>query len=84
MIETFIEYAPIILVVFGFAVSYRLFVTPNQLAEQKTELFKYIAEHYVSHNTYFENNKTVQEQLSQIHQDISDIKNLLIQRGGGN
>ena len=81
--EIFIEYAPIILVVIGFATAYKVFVTPGQLSELKTELYRYIAEHYVSYNTYLENNKSLQEQLSLIHQDINDVKNLLIQRRGG-
>ena len=80
--EIFIEYAPIILVVIGFATAYKVFVTPGQLSELKTQLIEYIAEHYVSDKTYRENHRNLQEQLSLIHQDINDVKNLLIQRKG--
>ena len=81
--ETFIEYAPIILVVIGFATAYKVFVTPGQLSELKTQLIEYIAEHYVSDKTYRENHRNLQEQLALIHQDINDVKNLLIQKRGG-
>ncbi len=82
--EIFIEYAPIILVVIGFAAAYKVFVTPGQLSELKTQLIEYIAEHYVSDKTYRENHRNLQEQLALIHQDINDVKNLLIQKGVGN
>lgn len=81
--EIFIEYAPIILVVIGFATAYKVFVTPGQLSELKTQLIEYIAEHYVSDKTYRENHRNLQEQLALIHQDINDVKNLLIQKRGG-
>lgn len=83
MMEIFIEYAPIILVVIGFATAYKVFVTPGQLSELKTQLIEYIAEHYVSDKTYRENHRNLQEQLALIHQDINDVKNLLIQKRGG-
>ena len=83
MMKIFIEYAPIILVVIGFATAYKVFVTPGQLSELKTQLIEYIAEHYVSDKTYRENHRNLQEQLALIHQDINDVKNLLIQKRGG-
>ena len=66
----------------GFFVAYKVFVTPEQLSAMKSELIEYIAEHYVSDKTYRENHRNLQEQLSLIHQDINDVKNLLIQRKG--
>lgn len=80
--EKFIEYAPIIIVVMGFFVAYKVFVTPEQLSTVKSALIEYMAEHYVSDKTYRENHRNLQEQLSLIHQDINDVKNLLIQRKG--
>ena len=80
--DKFIEYAPIIIVVMGFFVAYKVFVTPEQLSAMKSELIEYIAEHYVSDKTYRENHRNLQEQLSLIHQDINDVKNLVIQRKG--
>ena len=80
--EKFIGYAPIIIVVMGFFVAYKVFVTPEQLSAVKSALIEYMAEHYVSDKTYRENHRNLQEQLSLIHQDINDVKNLLIQRKG--
>lgn len=80
--DKFIEYAPIIIVVMGFFVAYKVFVTPAQLEALKSTLVEYMAEHYVSDKTYRENHRNLQEQLALIHQDINDVKNLLIQRRG--
>lgn len=77
----FLEYAPVILVVMGFFVAYKIFVTPEELSNIKSELIEYIADHYVSDKTYRENHRNLQEQLALIHQDISDVKNLLIKKG---
>ncbi len=78
----FVEYAPMIIVIMGFFIAYKIFVTPQQLVEMKSSLIAYIADHYVSDKTYRENHRNLQEQLSLIHQDINDVKNLLIQKGG--
>ncbi|MBS4760934.1 MAG: hypothetical protein KHX03_09585 [Clostridium sp.] len=80
--EKFIEYAPTIIVVIAFAAAYKVFATPKQLAELKSQLIEYMSEHYVSDKTYRENHRNLQEQLSLIHQDINDVKNLLIQQKG--
>ncbi len=77
-----VEYAPVIIVVMGFFIAYKIFVTPQQLTELKSELIEYIADHYVSDKTYRENHRNLQEQLALIHQDINDVKNLLIQKRG--
>ena len=77
-----VEYAPVIIVVMGFFIAYKIFVTPQQLTELKSALIEYIADHYVSDKTYRENHRNLQEQLALIHQDINDVKNLLIQKRG--
>ena len=48
----FIEYAPVIIVVMGFFIAYKIFVTPQQLSNLKSELIEYISDHYVSDKTY--------------------------------
>lgn len=77
-----IEFAPYIVIFIAFAIQHRLFTTPSQLEALKSELLQYISGHYVSDKTYRENHRNLQEQLSLIHQDINDVKNLLIQRKG--
>ena len=63
-----------------FLVQQKVFVTPEELEALKSILIEYISEHYVSDKTYRENHRNLQEQLSLIHQDINDVKNLLIQK----
>lgn len=46
--DKIIEYAPIILVLVMFLIQYKIFVTPAQITELKSNLIEYIAEHYVS------------------------------------
>ena len=78
--EKFVEYAPILIVLIMFLVQQKVFVTPEELEALKSILIEYISEHYVSDKTYRENHRNLQEQLSLIHQDINDVKNLLIQK----
>lgn len=78
--DKFIEYAPILIVILGFLTAYKVFVTPEQLSALEAKIISYLSEHYVSDKTYRENHRNLQEQLSLIHQDISDVKNLLIER----
>ncbi len=78
--EKFVEYAPILIVLIMFLVQQKVFVTPEELESLKSILIEYISEHYVSDKTYRENHRNLQEQLSLIHQDINDVKNLLIQK----
>ncbi|MBS4760278.1 MAG: hypothetical protein KHX03_06235 [Clostridium sp.] len=80
--EKIIEYAPILIVLVMFLIQQKIFVTPEQLESMKSALIEYISEHYVSDRTYRENHRTLQEQLSLIHHDINDVKNLLIQKNG--
>ncbi len=80
--EKFIEYAPIIIVLVMFFTQNKTFARPEDLSVLKEQILTYISEHYVSDKTYRENHRSLQEQLSMIHQDINDVKNLLIQTGG--
>ena len=56
-------------------------MTPADFQKEKAEFMKYIAENYVSDKTYRDNHNDLQKQLSQIHFDINDVKNILIKRG---
>ena len=69
-----IEYSPIIIVVMGFFIAYKVFVTPEQLGTLKSSLIEYMSEHYVSDKTYRENHRNLQEQLALIHHDINDVE----------
>lgn len=81
----FIEYAPIIIVIIGFFLQYKIFVTPEQITNLKSNLIEYIAEHYVSERTYRDNNLSLENRIDRIDKNVNDVKNLLIgivQRNG--
>lgn len=76
--EKFIEYAPLILVLVMFFLQYRIFVTPEQVSEMKSELIEYIAGHYVPENTYRDNNLSLENRIDRIDKNVNDVKTLLI------
>ena len=74
----FIEYAPAIIVVMGFFIAYKIFVTPEHLTELKSSFIEYIAQHYVSEKTYHDNNMSLENRIDRIDKNVNDVKNLLI------
>lgn len=68
MSNYYIQYAVIILVVVGFCVSYKVFITPGELSEIIENLKKEIKRDYVS--------KEVHDlAINEMKADVSDIKN---------
>lgn len=66
--SNYIQYAVIILVVVGFCVSYKVFITPSQLSEIIENLKKEIKRDYVG--------KEVHDLvINEMKADVSDIKN---------
>lgn len=78
MVEKFIEYAPLILVIIIFFIQYKVFVTPQQLTELKSDLIEYMSEHYVSEKTYRDNNINLENRIDRIDKNINDVRTLLI------
>lgn len=76
--ETFIEYAPLIIVIIMFFLQYKIFVTPDQISELKSEMIEYIAEHYVSEKTHRDNNVSLENRIDRIDKNVNDVKTLLI------
>ncbi len=87
-----VNFAPYIIIILTFALSYKIFMTPADFQKEKAEFMKYIAEHYVSNQTYRDNHNTLNDQLielgrktdlrlDRIDEKIDDIKNLLIKKG---
>lgn len=72
--------SPFVLVVLGFAWQYKVFMTPAEFQKERADFIQWIAEHYVSDKTYRENHKALQQELHDMRQDLSDIKNILIER----
>lgn len=65
--DKFIEYAPVILVVMGFFIAYKIFVTPEQLSKEFIRVKEEIEATYVRKDV---NDIT----LSQIKEDTSETK----------
>ncbi len=76
--ENFIEYAPIIVVVIAFIGAYKIFATPNQLSDLKSELIEYMSEHYVSEKTYRDNHTSLENRIDNIDKNVNEVKTLLI------
>ena len=72
------KFAPYITIFILFCVQCNIFLTPAKFQEEKALFIQYIAEHYVSDNTYRSNHESLQKQVTQIHQDVSEVKTLLI------
>ena len=77
----FMQYAPFVIVVVGFIIQYKIFMTPADFQRERADFIQYMADHYVSDKTYREGHREVQEQLRQLDEKISDIKTLLIKKG---
>lgn len=76
--EKFIEFAPTILVVMGFFIAYKIFVTPEQLSSLKSDIHEYMSQHYVSEKTYRDNHISLENRIDRIDKNVNDVKNLLI------
>lgn len=68
--DKFIEYAPTIIVVVGFLLAYKIFVTPNQLQKEMNQFEKELDKKYVQKEVY----KVV---ITELKEDISEIKEKL-------
>lgn len=76
--ENFMEFAPTILVVMGFFIAYKIFVTPEQLSSLKSDIYEYMSQHYVSEKTYRDNHISLENRIDRIDKNVNDVKNLLI------
>lgn len=76
--ENIIIYAPYAVFVVIFLIQLNIFARTSDVKAIEAKLMTYAMEHFVTQNTYNLNHKALQENLSQIRQDISDVRNLLI------
>ncbi len=72
--EKFIEYSPVIIVVFMFFVQQKIFVTPEQLEKKHREIIEEIEEKFVTINSFID----LKEQFSEVKDKIDKIYDLLI------
>ncbi len=76
--EHLLEYAPFALFVINLLLCLRIFARTEDMNNLKAELITYGMEHFITKDMYSDNHKALQDQMLQIHSDISDVKNLLI------
>ncbi len=76
--EKILEYAPIIIVLIVFLLQHKIFVTPEQLSETKSEFMEHISDNYVSLQTYRDNRASLENRIEKIDQNVNEVKNLLI------
>lgn len=80
MLEIIHNYGSQIVLLIIIGLQYKVFMTPADFQKERADLIKYIADNYVSDKTYRENHKSLQQDLHDMRVDISDIKNILIER----
>lgn len=76
--DNLIIFAPCALFIITTLIQLKIFARTEELTALKAELITYAAEHFVKQDTYQDNHKALQNQMLQIHKDISDVKNILI------
>ncbi|MCD7878436.1 MAG: hypothetical protein LUG16_00715 [Candidatus Gastranaerophilales bacterium] len=76
--ENIIIFAPCAVFVITLLIQLGIFARTSELASLKAEMFEYVAKNYLSKDIYADNHKSLQEDLTQMRQDIADVKNLLI------
>lgn len=76
--DNLIIYAPCLLYIITTLVQLKIFARSEELTQLEARMTKYINDNFTRIQTYSDNHKALQEQISQIHQDVSDVKNLLI------
>ena len=52
--EDFVQYSPILIVIFMFFIQHKIFVTPEQLEKKHREIIEEIEEKFVSINSFIE------------------------------
>ncbi len=74
-----IIFAPCVLFVITVLIQLNIFARTSELKAIEAKLMTYAMEHFVTQNTYNLNYQTLQRDFNQLRQDISDMRNLLIQ-----
>jgi len=71
-------YAPYAVMTLTFLIQLRIFARTEELKKLESYLMTYAMEHFVTKDMYADNHKALQNQMLQIHHDISEVKNMLI------
>lgn len=76
--DKFVEYAPVIIVVMGFFIAYKVFVTPAQLKDAIDVLKENIEEKYVKKETNEVIIQSLKEDMKEIKDKIDVIYNKIM------
>lgn len=76
--DRFIEYAPIVGLVFMFFLQNRLFVTPEQLERKHRQILADMDNKFVSLPAYKDFRDTLDIRLNAIDDNLNDVKNYLM------
>lgn len=56
----------------------KIFARTDEVKSLEIQLIKYVNDNFVQNKIYMDNQNEMRKQLSQVHADINDIKELLI------
>ncbi len=82
--ENLIIFAPCAVFVIVLLIQLGIFARTSDVKAIEAKLMTYASEHFVTRDTYSDNHKALQNQMLQIHNDISEVKTLLIKMSAGN
>jgi hypothetical protein len=78
--DKFIEYAPTIVVLFGFFIAYKVFVTPEQMSEKFMSFEQHLENKFVLQQTYDvaiteikSDNQEIKEKLDKIYDKLMTV-----------
>ncbi len=76
--DNWIIFAPCVLFVITTLIQMRVFARTEDLTKLEARMITYINDNFVKESIYTDNHKALQADITQMRQDISDVKNLLI------
>ena len=76
--ENYLVWGACALYVINTIIGLKIFARTEELNKLEASLMKYAMEHFLTKETYNINHQFLQEQITNIHRDISDMKDLLI------
>lgn len=75
--ELYIAYGAVALYIINTLIGLKIFARTEELNKLEASLIRYASERYLSKDMYNANHQALQEQIMQIHRDISDMKEML-------
>ena len=76
-LQDFLPYAPVILVVMAFFISYKIFVTPADLTETEKAILKEVENRFATKEIV----NALKEDITEVKKKVNDIYDFLIKQG---